>query len=155
MKKSWRVLIWLGLGVVVLLAVPVVVVGWGQVGAFDIFGNEDPLGDPSAGLDLVVCVEPSADRFASDDLAELVLSVPDGYGGDLLPPGVDGYGMDRAGPGDRIGVIEIDMRGNASDEDLERLVAAFRSHENVFGIHRHALGSICAAGAATTTTTGD
>ena len=139
-------------GVVVVLLMPVLVLAASRLGAFDVFSDDDSLDDPAAPGDLVVCLAENADRFAPNEVAESVLTVPLPNGGFNLRPGVDDFSITSSG-GDIIASLRVDLDPSASDEVIEEIQDALLARVEVETVLRSARAAACAERASETKTT--
>lgn len=131
--------------------VPVIVLGVGRFPAFDIFGQDDPLGVENGRQDMVVCFRSGLSRFQPDDVVNEVLTIPQPDGSEALPPGVDGFAFDSAGEGSSATtVLLIDFYSNASEEEQDAVQVALLGREEVLTVVRDARASDCRAATSTT-----
>lgn len=142
----------LAVGLVFLgLMVPVILLGVGRFPAFDIFGQDDPLGVENGRQDMIVCFRPGLSQFQTNDVVTNVLTIPQPDGSDALPAGVDGFAYDFLGEEPSvITVLEIDFYSNASKEEKDALQAALLERDEVVTVLRDARASDCEAATSTT-----
>lgn len=148
--RRWALVI--GATVVAVVLVLGVLLGVGRFPAFDIFGQDDPLGDPAAKIDLVACFQEGLDRFAPHEVASDVLSTPRGDGSFDLLPGVDGYSLDST-DGQRTDVLSVDFYSNSSDAEVDAVESALLDRSEITVVLRDSLRTGCSSIAAESTGT--
>lgn len=143
---------WLLAGGVAIVLLPIVVLSVGRWGAFDLFSGRDSLDDSAAQADLVVCFRESSDRFAPNEVAESILTVPLPEGGFNLLPGVDDFSI-AASEGIAIAPLRVDLNSSTLSEGIEAIEGALRDRAEVATVLRSARAADCAERTTGDTTT--